>query len=67
MLSVFGSLMDRPIIKPMIEPYYDKMLQMAEDEILLVEAIVNESAIDAKGMAIPTLCFIFCLNYRDTN
>lgn len=45
MLNVFGSLLNCPIIKPMIEPFYDNILKMVEDELLRVKKIIKQSAV----------------------
>ena len=58
MLNVFSSLLERPIIKPMIDPFYNKMLQMIEEEIKVVKKIVNESLINDHGMALLHLFMV---------
>ncbi|VDK33899.1 unnamed protein product [Taenia asiatica] len=45
-LSMFGDLLERSIIKPRIEPFYGSMLQMVGEELLHVKRIVKESMVD---------------------
>ncbi|VDM23116.1 unnamed protein product [Hydatigera taeniaeformis] len=45
-LSMFSGFLERSIIKPMIEPFYDNILQMVEEELLHVKRIVKESMVD---------------------
>lgn len=59
-LSMFGDLLERSIIKPRIEPFYESMIQMVEEELLHVKRIVKESMVDKfiecdQGM-LPLIC-----------
>ncbi|KAL5106320.1 hypothetical protein TcWFU_007241 [Taenia crassiceps] len=45
-LSMFSDLLERPLIKPRIEPFYSRMLQMVGEELLHVKKIVKESIVD---------------------
>ncbi|VDL18993.1 unnamed protein product [Hymenolepis diminuta] len=45
MLNIFGGLLDCPIIKPMIEPFYGNMLTMLEEELFLVKKIIKQSVV----------------------
>lgn len=45
MLNIFGGLLDCPIIKPMIEPFYGNMLTMVEEELFRVKKIIKQSVV----------------------